>query len=212
MIPIVDLFAGPGGLNEGFSSIGEDDGEPVFKTIASFEMNKYAHGTLLLRTAFRIMKRNAGVPAIYYRYIQGKITWTEFSTDPIISDALSKAREEVHLVELGEANRSAVDATIRAALAESMESADEDWVLIGGPPCQAYSLAGRSRRKHDEEFENDHKHFLYKEYLHIIEKFRPTVFVMENVKGLLSSTNKGNQTFDLIIDRKSTRLNSSHWE
>lgn len=199
MIPIVDLFAGPGGLNEGFSSIGEVEGKPVFKTVASFEMNKYAHGTLLLRTAYRIMKRGAGVPVSYYSYIQGRLTWSEFTSDPVVNDALCKAREEVHLVELGEANRSSVDATIRKALAESLASVDDDWVLIGGPPCQAYSLAGRSRRKHDVEFENDHKHFLYKEYLHIIEKFRPTVFVMENVKGLLSSTNKGTQTFDLIM-------------
>jgi DNA (cytosine-5)-methyltransferase 1 len=199
MIPIVDLFAGPGGLNEGFSSIGEQDGRPVFKTVASFEMNKYAHGTLLLRTAYRIMKRGAGVPSAYYRYIQGELPWEDFSTDPVVSDALARARREVHLVELGEDNRTLVDGTIRNALAESLESPSDDWVLIGGPPCQAYSLAGRSRRKHDEEFENDHKHFLYKEYLHIIEKFRPTVFVMENVKGLLSSTNKGDQTFDLIM-------------
>ncbi|MEC3853733.1 DNA cytosine methyltransferase [Paenarthrobacter ureafaciens] len=199
MIPIVDLFAGPGGLNEGFSSIGEDEGQPVFRTVASFEMNKYAHGTLLLRTAYRIMKRAAGVPSSYYRYVQGMLSWPEFAADPTVADALAQAREEVHLVELGEANRSSVDATIRNALAGSLEGMDDDWVLIGGPPCQAYSLAGRSRRKHDEEFENDHKHFLYKEYLHIIEKFRPTVFVMENVKGLLSSTNKGSQTFDLIL-------------
>jgi DNA (cytosine-5)-methyltransferase 1 len=199
MIPIVDLFAGPGGLNEGFSSVGEHVGKPVFKTVASFEMNKYAHGTLLLRTAYRLMKREAGVPAAYYRYVQGALSWEEFSADPVVSEALDRARGEVHLLELGEANRSLVDETIRRALSESQESPSDDWVLIGGPPCQAYSLAGRSRRKHDEEFENDHKHFLYKEYLHIIERFRPTVFVMENVKGLLSSTNKGDQTFDLIM-------------
>lgn len=199
MIPIVDLFAGPGGLNEGFSSIGEEVGRPIFKTVASFEMNRYAHATLLLRTAYRIMKREAGVPLSYYRYIQGRLTWGEFVTDPVVSDALIRAGGEVHLVELGEPNRELVDGTIQAALAESLADPDDDWVLIGGPPCQAYSLAGRSRRKHDEEFENDHKHFLYKEYLHIIEKFRPAVFVMENVKGLLSSTNKGDQTFDRIL-------------
>jgi DNA (cytosine-5)-methyltransferase 1 len=199
MIPIVDLFAGPGGLNEGFSSIGEQDGRPVFKTVASFEMNRYAHGTLVLRTAYRIMKREGGVPQSYYRYIQGMLAWEDFTADPVVSDALSRARSEAHLVELGESNRALVDGLIQEALGDALDEPSDDWVLIGGPPCQAYSLAGRSRRKHDEEFENDHKHFLYKEYLHIIEKFRPTVFVMENVKGLLSSTNKGDQTFELIL-------------
>lgn len=199
MIPIVDLFAGPGGLNEGFSSIGESVGRPIFRTVASFEMNRYAHGTLLLRTAYRIMKREAGVPRSYYRYIQGMLAWEDFTADPVVSDALSRAREETHMVELGEANRSLVDGIIENALAGARNDANDDWVLIGGPPCQAYSLAGRSRRKHDQDFENDHKHFLYKEYLHIIEKFRPTVFVMENVKGLLSSTNKGDRTFELIL-------------
>lgn len=199
MIPIVDLFAGPGGLNEGFSSIGEQAGRPVFKTVASFEMNRYAHGTLVLRTAYRIMKRDGEVPRSYYRYIQGMLAWKDFATDPVVADALIRARREVHLVELGETNRELVDGLIENALAEALKEPSDDWVLIGGPPCQAYSLAGRSRRKHDLEFENDHKHFLYKEYLHIIEKFRPTVFVMENVKGLLSSKNKGDQTFELIL-------------
>lgn len=199
MIPIVDLFAGPGGLNEGFSSIGEQTGRPLFRTVASFEMNRYAHGTLLLRTAYRIMKREGGVPRSYYRYIQGMLAWEDFTADPVVSDALRRARSEVHLVELGESNRSRVDGLIENALADALDQPSDDWVLIGGPPCQAYSLAGRSRRKHDQEFENDHKHFLYKEYLHIIEKFRPTVFVMENVKGLLSSMNKGDQTFELIL-------------
>jgi DNA (cytosine-5)-methyltransferase 1 len=65
-----------------------------------------------------------------------------------------------------------------------------DFVLIGGPPCQAYSSVGRSRmRKADPEgFEKDHRHFLYREYLRIIQNFEPAVFVMENVKRGVSAT------------------------
>ena len=59
-------------------------------------------------------------------------------------------------------------------------------------------MAGRSRRTNDATFQDDEKHFLFREYLHIIERFEPTVFVMENVKGLLSSTNRGTKMFDLI--------------
>ena len=73
-------------------------------------------------------------------------------------------------------------------------------VLIGGPPCQAYSLVGRSRRKHDENFKNDKKHFLYREYLQIVRKFRPAVFLMENVPGLLSAKNRGVKMFELICN------------
>ena len=77
-------------------------------------------------------------------------------------------------------------------IADKIESAlndERDWLLIGGPPCQAYSVMGRSRNKNKEGYEplKDEKHFLYKEYLRIIANFWPAVFVMENVKGLLSS-------------------------
>ena len=73
-----------------------------------------------------------------------------------------------------------------------------DWVLIGGPPCQAYLLAGRSRMSRDlEKYEKDHRHFLYREYLRIIAVHHPPVFVMENVKGILSSKVEGG----LIINR-----------
>ena len=71
----------------------------------------------------------------------------------------------------------------------------KNWVLIGGPPCQAYSLAGRSRLrgkspKDLQAFERDKRHFLYTEYLRIIQRFEPSVFVMENVKGMLTLGNR----------------------
>lgn len=69
----------------------------------------------------------------------------------------------------------------------------------GGPPCQAYSLAGRSRRANDSEFEQDEKHFLYKEYLKIIIDHHPPVFVMENVKGLLSAKIEGESVLQKIL-------------
>ena len=71
---------------------------------------------------------------------------------------------------------------------------------IGGPPCQAYSLVGRSRRRNDPEFATDEKHFLYKEYLRILAVHQPPVFVMENVKGLLSATVKEQGIFQKILD------------
>lgn len=197
LIPIIDLFAGPGGLNEGFSRLGESEGQAVFKTIGSFEMESSACDTLRLRGAYRYLLRAGGVPEVYYRFIRGEISWDRFSVHPEIATALRHSYAEVHQIELGE-DRAESDQLISAALSAHAVGPDDKWVLIGGPPCQAYSLAGRSRRAKDADFENDKKHFLYREYLHIIKRFAPPVFVMENVKGLLSSTNSGNQMFDMI--------------
>jgi len=72
-------------------------------------------------------------------------------------------------------------------------------VLVGDPPCQAYSLAGRSRMMGNPDFESDERHFLYREYLKIIIDHQPPVFVMENVKRLLSPRHFGNQMFEKII-------------
>ncbi len=76
-----------------------------------------------------------------------------------------------------------VDKRIQEAL-----NGASDWLLIGGPPCQAYSIVGRSRRQEkilDEK--KDERVGLYKQYLRILAKHNPAVFVMENVKGILSA-------------------------
>lgn len=198
-IPVIDLFAGPGGLNEGFSSVGEDEGDPVFRTVGSFEMEKHAVSTLTLRSVFRHLKRTGHVPQAYYDYISGTLSRKDFEEDPAVSQALAEAGKHVHEIELGKKTRDEVDTKIAEALKAARAHEDADWVLIGGPPCQAYSLAGRSRRTNDDQFAFDHKHFLYEEYLHIIERFKPAVFVMENVKGLLSSTNNGVGMFSQIM-------------
>lgn len=198
-IPVIDLFAGPGGLNEGFSSIGEDEVAPVFRTVGSFEMERNAVATLTLRSVFRHLKRAGSVPQAYYDYISGTVPREVFEQDPAVSEALIEARKHVHEVELGKNTRGEVDSQIGEALKAACADEDADWVLIGGPPCQAYSLAGRSRRTNDDQFAFDHKHFLYEEYLHIIAQFKPAVFVMENVKGLLSSTNNGVGMFGQIL-------------
>ncbi len=77
-----------------------------------------------------------------------------------------------------------------------------DWVLLGGPPCQAYSVAGRSRNRGiaGYSFEADRKTTLYLEYLQLIADHWPAVFVMENVRGLLSARLNGASMFAQIID------------
>jgi DNA (cytosine-5)-methyltransferase 1 len=186
-IPVIDLFAGPGGLNEGFSRLGEDSGSPQFETVGSFEMESSAINTLRLRGLYRHLLRNSKVPDSYYEFIRGERSWESFLAEPGIADAFEASSAHVHQVELGSDDDDS-DALIEAALHSAEVTAESPWVLIGGPPCQAYSLAGRSRRANDETFATDKKHFLYREYLRIITTFSPPVFVMENVKGLLSSS------------------------
>lgn len=198
-IPVVDVFAGPGGLNEGFSSLLRHDGAPIFEAVASFEMDPWACRTLRLRAALRHHRREFGEnPAVYYDFLRGEVDQPGLESSPALEVAFKHAWDEVKELALGPDSRAESNALIKAALAERGKG--DPWILIGGPPCQAYSLAGRSRRKADPTFADDHKHVLYREYLAIIEEFRPTVFVMENVKGMLSSQHSGGGIFRTIRD------------
>src|SRR5690606_33344546 len=78
---------------------------------------------------------------------------------------------------------------------------DRPWILVGGPPCQAYSLVGRARNRGIRNYrpESDERHFLYRHYLELIRKFKPAAFVMENVKGILSSKVHGSLIFPQIL-------------
>lgn len=196
VFPVIDLFAGPGGLNEGFSSVRDERGDFAFKTLASFEMDSFACQTLRLRSTYRELVRSEGDLQPYFDYIQGKKTWQSVLRGDF-KIAYEAAKAHVYQVELGKQNRPAVDSFIEQQLGPEEERGH--WALIGGPPCQAYSLAGRSRRTGDELFAADHKHFLYREYLHILGKFMPTIFVMENVKGLLSSKVGDSSMFQTIL-------------
>jgi len=193
-IPLIDLFAGPGGLNEGFSSIRDAAGARVFTSVISIEMEKWAHQTLELRALYRRLHDHGDVKQ-YYRYLRGEITREDLFT---AAGTLGRdASSEAVMATLGksDADNLEIEQKIETAL---KKAGSRECVLIGGPPCQAYSLVGRARRTNDEEFEEDHKHFLYREYLNIVRKFKPAAFVMENVPGLLSAKNKGVKMFELI--------------
>jgi DNA (cytosine-5)-methyltransferase 1 len=196
MIPVIDVFAGPGGFHEGFSALLGVDGEPVFEPVASVEMEASAHATLTLRAAYWALSRAGRVPEQYYDYIRGELSWELFSSVPAIASALEAAATKVHMLELGPDTRTDSDQII----ANALKGRGDHWALVGGPPCQAYSTVGRARRRDDEHFESDKKHFLYKEYLHIIARFRPAIFVMENVTGMLSSQHGGTGIFERILN------------
>lgn len=195
VIPVIDLFAGPGGLGEGFSSL-RRDGRRVFQIKLSIEKDEYAHRTLELRLFFHQFP-DGHVPEAYYDYLRGKIAREAlFAKYPAEAQA---AREEAWWAELGgeEFSDALIDERIEKALGGS-----KMWVLIGGPPCQAYSLAGRARVIGGEgraKYEADSRHYLYRHYLRILAVHRPAVFVMENVKGLLSATVKEQRILEQIL-------------
>jgi DNA (cytosine-5)-methyltransferase 1 len=187
-IPIIDLFAGPGGLAEGFSSLVDDRNERYFNVKLSIEKDPHARETLKLRSFVRQFPYQ-NLPAEYYEFLQQKITIKELYD--IYSDESKEADIEAWQATLGVTTESEIDKRI----SEGLEG-EKDWVLIGGPPCQAYSLVGRSRVGGIDE--KDHRVDLYKEYLRIIAAHQPAVFVMENVKGLLSAKIGDQKIFDNI--------------
>ncbi|MDB5825472.1 MAG: Modification methylase [Herminiimonas sp.] len=190
-IPIVDLFAGPGGLGEGFSSL--SNGE-AFRILISAEMETSARATLRLRSFFRIVRNDPEALAGYYAYCNGEVKSPYSSYSQAAWDESGLEARQLRLGDPDD-NRE-LDGVLDRKL-----QASNPWVLIGGPPCQAYSLVGRSKNLGTPGYkaEEDHRHFLYKEYLRIIRDRRPPVFVMENVKGILSSRVAGSRIFDEIL-------------
>ncbi len=109
------------------------------------------------------------------------------------------AEEEVLQHTLGE---NGVFDFLAHRLDQIREHHSGETILIGGPPCQAYSLVGRSRNRGNKGYvaEQDNRHYLYREYIAILERLRPAAFVMENVKGILSSRVDGGPIFQRILD------------
>lgn len=194
-IPIVDIFAGPGGLGEGFSAVKDENGEYAFHTVVSAEMEGSARRTLRLRAFKRLLERSGKknpLQPLYDYYQTGDLK-------PLKNHPLwKKADSEALKLTLGEEK----DNNILDQVLTDAKLSEKNWVLIGGPPCQAYSLVGRARNigKKDYTAEADHRHFLYKEYLRLIQKFEPAVFVMENVKGILSSKIENKLIFNSILE------------
>jgi DNA (cytosine-5)-methyltransferase 1 len=176
LIPVIDLFAGPGGLGEGFSAF-EVNRKRAFRICLSIEKDESAHRTLELRSFYRQFPPDA-IPDEYYLHLQNRMKREElFSRYRTESEAASK---EAWKAELGKVDEAEVNRRIREAVGDT-----DEWVLCGGPPCQAYSVMGRSRNGGIAA--DDHRVFLYKAYLGILSAHRPPVFILENVPGLLSS-------------------------
>ena len=173
---IIDLFAGAGGLSEGFKRCG-------FDVIAHVEMDKDASCTLKTREAYYYCVNN-NMLDLYINYITKKISREEFYShipNSVLNTVINKEISDETLEDIFKE----IDYLLRN---------NEVTGIIGGPPCQAYSIAGRARMK--EKTENDPRNYLYLYYLKFIEKYHPKFFVFENVQGILSA--KGGTVFEDI--------------
>ena len=189
--PVVDLFAGPGGLGEGFASLTNARGDRRFESVVAIERDEFSYQTLLLRHFLRRFQPDE-LPNDYYRYLRGEIARSELYR--LHREKFGEASKSALRVSLGPEAHSSVKRLINQRI-----SSYDRWALVGGPPCQAYSLVGRSRMMGLPGFEQDERHFLYLEYLKIIIDHQPPVFVMENVKGLLSAKIGGAPVINRIV-------------
>lgn len=189
-IPVIDLFAGPGGLGEGFASLTD-----FFRIELSAECSAPAHKTLQLRAYKRILEREGLSLDSYYDYLRGEVA---SPVEDWSKPAWELAKTEALRLTLGD---SADDNLLAGEFERRQLDPHGHWVLVGGPPCQAYSMVGRARNRSKPNYvpEDDERHFLYREYLKIIQHYRPAVFVMENVKGMLSSRVGGKRIFHQIL-------------
>ncbi len=177
----IDLFAGCGGLSEGFYQAG-------FEIIAQIEMDKWACETLKTRHIYHELGNT-----YYEKYVKEKI-----SKEEILNNFDGIAEKLSHRVIQATLGNEEIDRIIeKIEHTRKYHNAPKFHVLLGGPPCQPYSLAGRARDPW--RMENDKRHFLYKYYLEIIERLQPDFFVYENVPGLFTAKVKGKSTFEKIL-------------
>lgn len=163
----IDLFAGAGGLSEGFIHAG-------FTPVAHVEMDEAACYSLKTRAAYHYLKSNNQYED-YVSYLKGDISRKElYSLIPM------EILDSVINLSIGGDNNEKIHRAIQKQLGD-----DEVDLIIGGPPCQAYSLVGRARSENG--MNGDPRNYLYVQYGKYLEKYKPKMFVFENVLGLKSA-------------------------
>ena len=171
----IDLFAGAGGLSEGFIRAG-------FNPIAHVESDKAACFTLKTRMARHWLTKN-GLYDTYINYLKDNITRTKlysYIPENIISSTIN--------IEISKINNSKIFKRI-----DELKKNQKIDLIIGGPPCQAYSLVGRSRDIN--KMKGDSRNYLFIQYAEYLKRYKPNYFIFENVTGLLSALTEDNQRY-----------------
>jgi DNA (cytosine-5)-methyltransferase 1 len=184
----IDLFSGAGGLAEGFSREG-------FKVAAHIEKEKWMCETLKTRDIYNFLKQNNDLET-YFNYLKSGVTYRNFEEGrrPLFSkySGLEKIISGASICKaFGDPNVEDHVSDIHEIIAD-IESAIKNVganivdVVIGGPPCQAFSVVARHAQNRNQD---DIKLNLYTYYLEILKHFKPRMFVFENVPGILSMLN-----------------------
>ena len=171
----IDLFAGAGGLSEGFIQAG-------FEPVAHVEMNPDASNTLRTRACYHYL-RNANRLNVYRNYERGRITRRELY-DQVPEAVLNS----VINAEISKETICDIFNQVDELLAANPNWNNQVDIIIGGPPCQAYSLVGRAVK--EDKMVNDPRNYLYLMYCRFLQRYNPRMFVFENVPGLLTA-NRG---------------------
>ena len=175
----IDLFAGAGGLSEGFIQAG-------YTPLAHIEMDKYACDTLKTRAAFHWLKANNQLQK-YEKYLHEKQE----------KEDGSKLWEQVPKEIIDTVIQEAIGEETIAGIFDNLDNligSKKIDIIVGGPPCQAYSVIGRARMK--EKVLDDPRNELYKYYVKFLERYQPKMFVFENVLGIRTAK-KGEPLRDL---------------
>lgn len=178
----IDIFAGAGGLSEGFQRNG-------YIPVVHVEMKKEACLTLKTRECFYYLKKHGRIED-YKNYLRREITRDELYAmvpETVLNSVINETMSEEGMPAL-------FDRIDQLMEVQGIENID---VLVGGPPCQAYSLVGRARSK--TNMVGDPRNYLYMLYCEVLEKYRPKIFVFENVPGLLTAN--GGSYFDDMRER-----------
>lgn len=154
---IVDLFAGCGGLTEGFEQTRK------YRTLACVDWDEAACDTLIKR-----LKEKWNYPDADKRVLRFDIQRTE---------ELLRGWEEDEKY----GSNPGLSGLVPTSLGVDL--------MIGGPPCQAYSIAGRVRDEHG--MQHDYRNYLFESYLKVVGHFAPKAIVFENVPGMLSASPGG---------------------
>ena len=170
-ITFIDLFAGAGGLSEGFLREG-------YYPVAFVEKDINASFTLQTRLIYYYFQK-INNSDLYNKYLKKEITKEELY-QKIPDDILLKVINQ----EINESTLNSIFYRIDRILKQEKMRIN---IIIGGPPCQAYSIIGQSRI--GNRIKNDNRVYLFRFYLEFLEKYKPDFFVFENVPGLLSSQN-----------------------
>ncbi|NLN39330.1 MAG: DNA cytosine methyltransferase [Smithella sp.] len=163
----IDLFAGAGGFSEGFKRAG-------FEPIAHVEADLAACFTLKTRLAYHYLMENDNTD-IYTQYLSGTV-----NREQLYSHIPSHILQQVINLPISDQNNPKI-----FQLIDELKGSNKVDIIVGGPPCQAYSLVGRARDKNG--MKDDHRNYLYIQYGRFLKKYSPKVFVFENVIGLLSA-------------------------